>query len=95
LSLPALGQGQFFARADLRYVGSRAAMPDNQLMLGGHALVDAAIGWSGRHVEWTLWGKNLGNRHWMRYAMMPAGYSAPLGRPATGRTWGLNLRYYF
>ncbi|WP_347485120.1 TonB-dependent receptor [Vandammella animalimorsus] len=95
LALPALGQGQFFARADLRHVGRRAAGPDNRLMLGGHTLADAAIGWSGRHLEWTLWGKNLGNRHWMRYAMMPEGYTEPLGRPAPGRALGLNVRYSF
>lgn len=92
---PAWGQGLLFARADLRHVGRRAAEANNALMLPSHTLVDAAVGLRSRHAELSLWVRNLGNRHWMRFAYMPQGQGLYTGLPAPGRTVGVDFRYNF
>lgn len=86
-----LGESNVFADVAVRYVGSRYAQPDNIQKLNSYVLVDASVGLQGKHHDIMLWGKNLGDRKYFAFGVMP-GYA---GAPALGRTFGMNYSYKF
>ena len=75
----------------VRYVGSRYAQPDNVQKLGSYAVVDASVGLQSKHHDVLLWAKNLTNRKYHAFGIMP-GYA---GYPAADRTFGVNYSFKF
>lgn len=86
-----LGESYLLGDLSVRYVGSRYAQPDNLQKLGSYVLVDGSVGLQSKHHDIVLWGKNLGNRKYHAFGVMP-GYA---GAPAIGRTFGLNYSYKY
>lgn len=86
-----LGKSQLLGDLSLRYVGSRYAQPDNVQKLGRYALLDVSMGLQSQHHNILLWSKNLTNRQYHAFGVMP-GYA---GFPSVGRTFGINYSYRF
>ncbi|MDO5679605.1 MAG: TonB-dependent receptor [Pelistega sp.] len=86
-----LGESQFLGDVNIRYVGSRYAQPDNIQKLPSYVLLDASMGIQSKHHDLVVWTKNLTNRKYHAFGIMP-GYA---GLPAMGRTVGLNYSYKF
>lgn len=90
-NLGLIGKSQLLSDLSVRYVGSRYAQPDNVQKLGRYVLLDFSIGLQSQHHNVSLWTKNLTNRKYHAFGIMP-GYA---GLPATGRTFGVNYSYQF
>lgn len=91
LSLGFLGESRVHGDLAVRYVGSRYAQPDNVQKLGSYAVVDASVGLQSKHHDVLLWAKNLTNRKYHAFGIMP-GYA---GYPAADRTFGVNYSFKF
>lgn len=94
IAMNILTNPEVVVRADAHYVGSRAAEPNNNLILPSHTLFDASLGISSAEGDITLWGKNLTDRKWMRYATQIAGVGSGSGIPAQGRAFGVAFKYH-
>lgn len=95
LALSFMDNAELFARTDISHTGKRKSQPDNRLTLPSHTLVDATIGIENGKGSLYLWGKNLTDRRYMRYAYLPETFTTYTGYPGEGRTFGLGFRYRF
>ncbi|MEE3608661.1 TonB-dependent receptor [Avibacterium paragallinarum] len=86
-----MGESQLLSDLSIRYVGSRYAQPDNVQKLGHYMLLNLSIGLQNKHHNILLWSKNLTNRKYHAFGIMP-GYA---GLPSSGRTFGVNYSYAF
>lgn len=96
-SLPAvmgLSSPVFKAQLAYRYVGKRAADPQNHFDLRGYGKLDARIGVSTGRMETYLWVDNLTNQQYDLYGF----YGAPnvtYGAPSRGRSGGVGASFQF
>ncbi|WP_432785957.1 Vitamin B12 transporter BtuB [Oligella sp. MSHR50489EDL] len=91
ISLGFLGQSRVHGDVALRYVGSRYAQPDNVQKLGSYTVIDASVGLQSKHHDVLFWVKNLTDREYHAFGIMP-GYA---GYPAADRTFGVNYSFKF
>lgn len=94
------GASTFNARIGYRYVGKRAADPQNNFELDAYHKVDARIGLGIGNGEVYVWGDNLLDErydHYGYYMISMVSTIAPftVGWPSMGRTIGLGAAYYF
>ncbi|QTD44354.1 TonB-dependent receptor [Ottowia testudinis] len=85
---------QLAARLSWRYVGKRAADPQNSFDLGAYHKVDMRVGVTSGSTEFYVWGDNLLNKRHDLYGY----YLSPklnVGMPARGRSLGIGLAHYF
>jgi len=88
------------ARIGYRYVGERAADPQNNFDLDAYHKVDARIGLDIGNGEIYLWGDNLLDERYDLYgyymtSMVPTIKPFHIGWPSMGRTIGVGAAYYF
>ncbi|MDO4776995.1 MAG: TonB-dependent receptor [Cardiobacteriaceae bacterium] len=95
LPLSFVNDAELIARADLSHTGKRAAEPNNRYTLPAHTLIDASLGIANGKGEILLWGRNLTNRRYFRYAYLPDGFAEPTGYPGEGRSYGIAFKYHF
>ena len=82
------------ARLSYRYVGSRAADPQNHFDLGSYRKVDMRVGVASGNTEVYVYGNNLLDEKYDLYGY----YFTPTvtaGAPARGRTLGVGAAWYF
>ncbi len=83
-----------------RFVGSRAADPQNNFLLSRYHHLDLRVGVSSHSTEFYLWARNLTNQRYDHYGyyyapLYEGGPDATIGMPARGRTLGIGMAYYF
>lgn len=83
-----------------RYVGSRAATPQNSFDLRAYNKMDFRVGLRSRGTEIYFWADNLLNKQYELYgyripAYTPGGMDAIIGAPGRGRTLGLGMNVLF
>lgn len=76
-----------------RYVGSRAADPQNSFNLDAYHKVDVRVGLANAKREVYLWVDNLLDERFDYYGFNSGGYA--IGVPSRGRTVGLGMATYF
>jgi len=96
-ALPAflgLSSPRLHANVYYQYMGRRAADPQNSFDLGDVSKIDVRIAIASKAAEFTVWGRNLLNKHYDLYGYR-ATPSATYGAPSFGRTVGIGVNVYF
>lgn len=83
-----------------RYVGSRAADPQNSFNLDPYNKLDGRVGLQSGSSELYVWCDNMLDEKYDLYGygmspMYPGGPGAQIGAPARGRVVGVGLTHYF
>lgn len=91
-----LSYGALNLSTNLYYTTKYFTEPDNRLVIQGHELLSAAIGWTdpAERTTFRVWGKNLTNVYYYDQLLGQDGGS-DLGNPAPPRTFGVTVGYKF
>ncbi|MDG4256033.1 TonB-dependent receptor [Pseudomonas aeruginosa] len=99
-SMFGLSSPHLHARLTNRYVGSRAATPQNNFDLASYNKLDFRVGIRNGGTELYVWADNLLDKQYDLYgyhipAYMPGGADARIGAPGRERTLGVGMTIQF
>lgn len=93
--LPFINGAEWVLGVNLNYVGKQFADAANQMPLPSYGLLSANIGIEHAHGSVYLWGKNLNQRHYLRYAGEIAMLKTQFALPGSGKSVGMSANWQF
>jgi iron complex outermembrane recepter protein len=93
------GDRRWYVRTGFDVTERQFVTSDNLNWLGARHLLSAGAGIAGQGFEFSLWGRNLLNQHYVMNAgfspLTSFGYSTLVGDSANGRRFGASVTYHF